>query len=208
MAGAHAHRAARRPRKLRLVVPLALGVTAAGVTIGAVSAGTVAAAPKPTREDLAAAAVTAALAGPREVTVSRSEPRTELAPVPAPSTPAALTYPVCPDGTAIEKGLTAKADKLYRAVCAQFPELKVYGGRDNHGEHVDGRAIDFMVYGDRTLGQEIADWIQAHAKELSIDDVIWWQHIWQPARPTWILMSDRGGATENHEDHVHARVTK
>jgi hypothetical protein len=104
-------------------------------------------------------------------------------------------------------GLTANAVALYRAVCAAFPALSSYGGYDPHGEHADGRAIDFMVT-DSSLGQAVADWVRANAAALHVYDVIWSQHIWTPERSSegWRYMSDRGSATANHYDHVHVAV--
>jgi cytochrome c5 len=114
----------------------------------------------------------------------------------------------CPDGSATESGLTPSAVTLYRAVCNAFPALTSYGGYDDHGEHSSGKAIDFMINGDSSLGQAIADWAVAHAAELGLYDVIWAQHIWTPERASegWRAMPDRGSATANHYDHVHISV--
>jgi hypothetical protein len=113
----------------------------------------------------------------------------------------------CPDGSGTESGLTPAAVRLFRAVCAAFPALSSYGGWDAHGEHSSGRAIDFMVP-NAALGRAVADWIRAHAAELDIYDVLWSQHIWTPERggEGWRSMPDRGSATANHYDHVHASV--
>ncbi|MDX6325644.1 MAG: hypothetical protein QOK15_1998 [Nocardioidaceae bacterium] len=113
----------------------------------------------------------------------------------------------CPDGSATESGLTSSAVRLFRAVCAAFPPLTTYGGYDPHGEHASGRAIDFMI-SDPALGQAVASWVQAHAAELDIYDVIWQQHIWTPVRASegWRFMPDRGSPTANHDDHVHVSV--
>ncbi|HSV41024.1 MAG TPA: SH3 domain-containing protein [Nocardioidaceae bacterium] len=113
----------------------------------------------------------------------------------------------CPDGSSIESGLTSGAITMYRAVCAAFPALSSYGGWDNHGEHASGRAIDFMI-SDPALGKAVAEWLRAHAAELNLYNVIWAQHIYTPERSGdgWRYMSDRGSATANHYDHVHASV--
>jgi len=113
----------------------------------------------------------------------------------------------CPDGSSIESGLTSAAVRMYRAVCAAFPALTTYGGWDDHGEHSSGRAIDFMI-SDPALGEAVAEWLRAHAAELGIYNVIWAQHIYTPERGSegWRPMSDRGSATANHYDHVHASV--
>ena len=125
----------------------------------------------------------------------------------APSTTTGLSGAACPDGSSIEAGLTSSAVRLYRAVCAAHPALATYGGYDNHGEHVDGRAIDFMVT-DSALGQAVADYLLANAGTLGIRDIIWAQRIWTPERSSegWRYMPDRGSPTANHYDHVHVAV--
>ena len=47
-----------------------------------------------------------------------------------------------------------------------------------------------------------------HAAELGIYDVLWQQHIFTQERASegWRAMADRGSATANHYDHVHASV--
>jgi hypothetical protein len=49
---------------------------------------------------------------------------------------------------------------------------------------------------------------QAHARELGIDYIIWYQRIWSVARADegWRRMEDRGSATANHLDHPHINV--
>lgn len=123
---------------------------------------------------------------------------------PGPAVSGVSTAP-CPDGSGIERGLTPRAVKLYRAVCAAFPDLKVYGGRDPHGEHVNGQAIDFMVTGK--MGTAIAHWIIAHRDELEVHNVIWQQRYASADTGwAWRQMANRGSITANHFDHVHSRV--
>jgi hypothetical protein len=112
----------------------------------------------------------------------------------------------CPDGSTIESGITSSAIRVYRAVCAAFPALTTYGGYDAHGEHIDGRAIDFMT--DSALGQAVADYLLANAGTLGVRDIIWAQHIWTPEQSSsgWRPMEDRGSPTANHYDHVHVAV--
>jgi hypothetical protein len=114
----------------------------------------------------------------------------------------------CPDGSSTEHGLTSGAIRMFRAVCAAFPALVHYGGWDAHGEHSSGRAVDFMIDGSSALGQALADWLRAHAAELNLYDVIWAQHIYTQERggEGWRAMPNRGSATANHYDHVHASV--
>jgi hypothetical protein len=117
-----------------------------------------------------------------------------------------LSAAPCPDGSSVESGLTSGAVRLYRAVCAAFPALTTYGGYDSHGEHSDGRAIDFMITG--SAGQAVAEWVRANAGALGVRDIIYAQHIWTPeqAAAGWRAMSDRGSTTANHYDHVHVAV--
>jgi hypothetical protein len=112
----------------------------------------------------------------------------------------------CPDGS-VEYRLTPAAVYLYRSVCHAFPQITSYGGWDAHGEHASGKALDIMT-SDVTLGNQIAAFLQAHAAELHIYDILWRQHIWTPERASegWRLFADRGSATANHYDHVHVSV--
>jgi hypothetical protein len=112
----------------------------------------------------------------------------------------------CPDGS-VEHGLVPAAVRVYRAVCHAFPQITSYGGWDNHGEHRSGKALDIMN-SDVSLGNQIAEFLRAHASELDIFDVIWRQHIWtsQRAGDGWRSMPNRGSATANHMDHVHVSV--
>ncbi|MEO5654207.1 MAG: SH3 domain-containing protein [Marmoricola sp.] len=113
----------------------------------------------------------------------------------------------CPDGSGIEAGLQPASVKVYRAVCAAFPELSAYGGQDGHGEHVNGEAIDFMVPSS-SVGQRVADYLFANRSELNLFDIIWSQRIWTIERSSegFRSMSDRGSATANHYDHVHIKI--
>jgi hypothetical protein len=118
-----------------------------------------------------------------------------------------LSSAPCPDGSSVESGITSTAVGLYRAACAAFPALTTYGGYDAHGEHADGRAIDFMT-GDSGTGTALAEWARANASALGVRTIIWQQRIWTPERSAegWRGMSDRGSATANHYDHVHISV--
>lgn len=105
-------------------------------------------------------------------------------------------------------GIVPDMRKAYYAVCNAFPQVKTYGGMGAREEHNTGHAVDAMVYGDRALGQQIADFLHAHAAELNLYDIIWYQHIWTPVRASegWRQMPNRGSATANHMDHVHFGV--
>ena len=155
-------------------------------------------------------------AGYLTATKPAPEPKPEPTPAPAPSSgssstssrtaPAGLSTAPCPDGS-VENGLTSGAVLVYRAVCHAFPQITSYGGWDAHGEHASGKAIDIMT-SDKALGDRIAAFLQSHASELDLYDVIWWDRIWTPARASegWRDYGDHGSATANHMDHVHVSV--
>jgi hypothetical protein len=114
-----------------------------------------------------------------------------------------LSMQPCPD-PGVESGLTDNAVYVYRSVCHAFPQITSYGGWDAHGEHSSGRALDIMT-SDKALGDQIAVFLQSHASELNLFDVIWWDRIWTPVRASegWRYYGDHGSATANHMDHVH-----
>jgi hypothetical protein len=118
--------------------------------------------------------------------------------------PAGLSDAPCPD-MSVEDGLKPQTIKVYRAVCHAFPQVTEYGGWAPRTEHDTGNAIDVMVYGNKELGDEIADWAQSHAAEFDLYDLIWYDRIWTPVRSSegWRDYGDHGSATANHMDHVH-----
>jgi hypothetical protein len=94
-------------------------------------------------------------------------------------------------------------------------DIKTVGGyresaTDPHG-HPAGLAADFMVPvtpAGKAQGDALVAYAQAHARELGIDYIIWYQRIWSVARADegWRPMEDRGSATANHLDHPHINV--
>ena len=119
----------------------------------------------------------------------------------------ALVFTPCGD-MSVTRGLVPDMIRAYEAVCNAFPQVTTYGGLGPREEHNTGHAVDAMVYGDSALGQKIADFLLAHASELNLYDIIWYQHIWTPVRSSegWRMMPNRGSATANHMDHVHFAV--
>lgn len=104
-------------------------------------------------------------------------------------------------------GLKPVAMVVYRAVMARWDVPSVGGYRAHSlSVHQYGRAIDFMVYKDWTMGDQIAAFLIANAKQFKVDHIIWRQRIWTPSSPSWRHMADRGGVTANHYDHVHVAV--
>jgi hypothetical protein len=118
--------------------------------------------------------------------------------------PAGPSSAPCASGSGVESGLRANTIAVHRAVCNAFPSISSYGGlRGGGGYHGQGRALDIMVSG--STGDAVANYVRAHAAQLGVSEVIWAQRIWtvQRAGEGWRWMSDRGGATANHYDHVH-----
>lgn len=114
-----------------------------------------------------------------------------------------VSFAPCASGSGVESGLRPDSIKVHRAVCAAFPQISSYGGVAGRGEHATGQALDIMVSGP--LGWQIAEFLQANRTRLGVSYLIYQQKIWTVQRggEGWRAMSDRGGATANHFDHVH-----
>jgi hypothetical protein len=113
----------------------------------------------------------------------------------------------CTNGTTVPSGVSSSIVAVHDAVCANFPEISVYGTlRGGGGDHPLGKAVDIMVSGSR--GQQVADFVRANAAALGVSYVIFSQHIWSVERSGegWRMMSSRGSTTANHYDHVHVSV--
>jgi uncharacterized protein YraI len=113
----------------------------------------------------------------------------------------------CTNGTSVESGVSENIVAVHRAVCAEFPEISVYGTlRGGGGDHSVGRAVDIMVSGER--GWQVAEFVRKYYSELGVSYIIYSQQIWSVERAGegWRGMSDRGSATANHYDHVHVSV--
>ncbi|WP_245674988.1 coiled-coil domain-containing protein [Herbidospora cretacea] len=80
---------------------------------------------------------------------------------------------------------------------------------DTMGEHPLGRACDFMMTtggaaatgSAKVLGDQLAAWALKNRTKLGVKYVIWRQRI--NSGTGWRFMSNRGGNTANHYDHVH-----
>ncbi|MDY4001670.1 MAG: peptidoglycan-binding protein LysM, partial [Streptococcus orisratti] len=97
----------------------------------------------------------------------------------------------------------------------------VYGITDFSGyrpgdpeDHGKGLAIDFMVYDNSSLGDQVAQYSVDNIADNGISYIIWqqkfyspWDNIYGPAN-TWNQMPDRGSDTANHMDHVHVSFTE
>lgn len=80
-----------------------------------------------------------------------------------------------------------------------------YDPNTRNVEHHSGRALDFMVRNE-AAGDFVRNYIWANRARLRLRHVIWEQHITSTVVKPGVRrkMSDRGNATQNHYDHVHA----
>ena len=113
----------------------------------------------------------------------------------------------CNKSSSIEGGLQPDGVRVYRALCARFPNITSFGGRRNAngGFHPSGRAVDAMISNG---GWEVARWVRANAKKLGVSEVI---HAQRSGRCSAAVRAGgacpiRGNATANHFDHVHISV--
>lgn len=136
--------------------------------------------------------------------LSKKKPSTDS----AGSAQAGISGASCSKSSGIESGLGSNAARVYRAMCATFPEVSSFGGRRASNDfHGSGRAVDAMISSSEA-GWRLANWLRDNASELKISEIIYSQQIWtvQRSGEGWRGMSDRGSATANHYDHVHVSV--
>ncbi|WP_167736797.1 hypothetical protein [Nocardioides sp. 1609] len=109
----------------------------------------------------------------------------------------------CTNGTSVASGVSPNIVKVHQAVCAEFPDITVYGTFRGDGEHAQGIAVDIMVSGAE--GQAVADFLREYHADLGISYLIYAQRIWSVQRSSegWRGMENRGSTTANHYDHVH-----
>lgn len=119
-----------------------------------------------------------------------------------------MRFPL-PAGRASEKGLQVETILAARAVSARFPQILDIGGvrADSMKWHPNGQAIDVMIPNYATpegkaLGDKIVAYALDNADRFGVNHVIFRQQIYSRGRAPR-MMSDRGGATANHFDHVH-----
>ncbi|NUT43191.1 MAG: hypothetical protein HOV86_24700 [Thermoactinospora sp.] len=113
-------------------------------------------------------------------------------------------------------GLTARMVAVRNAVTSNFPVKSVGCFRaGDPGEHGKGRACDFMMTlggqmasGDSAhWGDQIAQYLIDNGQQLGVMYIIWKQRYYDiRSGGGWDPMSDRGGVTANHWDHVHVSV--
>lgn len=134
------------------------------------------------------------------------KPTTATRPTPTPR-PRLTAVPLRPAGACSSTGfggVKAWVARVGHHVQGMFGITTVYGvsgGSVTGSDHPLGLALDFMVYGDRALGDRLAAYVLAHRLQLGVSYVIWYQRINLGAG--WEPMADRGGVTANHMDHVH-----
>jgi hypothetical protein len=113
----------------------------------------------------------------------------------------------CTNGTSVESGVSDSVRAVHQAVCANFPDISVYGTlRGGGGDHGAGKAVDIMVSGAE--GWAVANFVRENASALGVSYVIFAQSIWSVERSGegWRGMASRGSDTANHFDHVHVSV--
>lgn len=113
----------------------------------------------------------------------------------------------CTNGTSVASGVSPSIVAVHEAVCANFPDISVYGTlRGGGGDHPLGKAVDIMVSGSE--GWEVAEFVRANYAALGVSYVIYSQKIWSVERSGegWRGMENRGSITANHFDHVHVSV--
>lgn len=162
---------------------------------GAVSATTPKPKPKPEPKSAAASSSSSKSTTKRggDDTASRSKGRDTN-----------VSYEACSVSSSIESGLQPVAVNGYRAICANFPEVKTYGGHRNQAgsDHNSGMAVDAMIRG--SVGDQITKFLIDNRQELNVKYVIWEQKYYASTNG-WKgkPMENRGGDTANHYDHVH-----
>ncbi|GJO31545.1 hypothetical protein NJB1507_40820 [Mycobacterium marinum] len=112
-----------------------------------------------------------------------------------------------PHTTDTHGALTPRAAALRSLISQMFGVTNIGGYRppDGFNEHSSGEALDIMVGDNAALGDQINQFLQANAGPLGLEYSLWQQQQWTPGQgPT--PMENRGSGTQNHRDHVHARV--
>lgn len=111
-------------------------------------------------------------------------------------------------------GLTARTVTMRNMVLQAFPMPYSYGclRPGDPGDHGSGRACDFMMStGGRVptaeakeRGDRLAQWAITNGPRLGVMYIIWQQKYYDVRTGAgWKMMSNRGGNTANHIDHVH-----
>ena len=116
-----------------------------------------------------------------------------------------LPGPVVPRDVGSDKGLTPTSQSVKKVVSSLFPQINDIGGwrpPDGYNEHSSGQALDVMIPNanspqGKALGDQITQYVLAHAKELGVDYAMW-QHGQHNPDGSFQYYKDRGGPTQNH----------
>lgn len=111
-------------------------------------------------------------------------------------------------------GLTPRTVTMRNTVLQTFPMPYGYGclRSGDPGDHGTGRACDFMMStGGRVptsealdRGNRLAQWAIDNGNKYGVMYIIWQQKYYDVRTGAgWRMMSNRGGNTANHIDHVH-----
>jgi hypothetical protein len=115
------------------------------------------------------------------------------------------------------EGLTPRMITVRAEIMQNFPMKYGVGclRPGDPGEHGKGRACDFMMSRGGTMatgadaanGDALAAWLIKNGPRLGVMYIIWKQRYYDiRSGGGWDPMSDRGGVTANHYDHVHVSV--
>ncbi|MFC4111387.1 coiled-coil domain-containing protein [Nonomuraea zeae] len=115
------------------------------------------------------------------------------------------------------EGLTPRMISVRAEIMQNFPMKYGVGclRPGDPGEHGKGRACDFMMSSggrmaagaDADRGDALAEWLIQNGSRLGVMYIIWKQRYYDiRSGGGWDPMSDRGGVTANHYDHVHVSV--
>ncbi|MGW4955910.1 coiled-coil domain-containing protein [Nonomuraea sp. NPDC004186] len=115
------------------------------------------------------------------------------------------------------EGLTQRMIDVRADIMRNFPMKYGVGclRPGDPGEHGKGRACDFMMSrggtmaggSDEARGDALADYLIKNGARIGVMYIIWKQRYYDiRSGGGWDPMSDRGGVTANHYDHVHVSV--
>ncbi|TDD44783.1 hypothetical protein E1286_26045 [Nonomuraea terrae] len=115
------------------------------------------------------------------------------------------------------EGLTPRMVAVRAEIMQNFPMRYGVGclRPGDPGEHGKGRACDFMMSSggrmatgnDAATGDALAAWLIKNGARIGVMYIIWKQRYYDiRSGGGWDPMSDRGGVTANHYDHVHVSV--
>ncbi|MGV9384914.1 coiled-coil domain-containing protein [Nonomuraea sp. NPDC003707] len=115
------------------------------------------------------------------------------------------------------EGLTQRMIDVRADIMRNFPMKYGVGCLrvGDPGEHGKGRACDFMMSrggtmaggSDEARGDALADYLIKNGARIGVMYIIWKQRYYDiRSGGGWDPMSDRGGVTANHYDHVHVSV--